>query len=296
MERRFSVHAGGNSQALSRCPGRTRAWMTALVLVSVASAAHAKPKRRDARAAFDRGVAAYQKGKYEAASEALARSFDLERDVDTLFAWAQSERKLDHCEKAIELYQKLLAFSLPAANKTVVEQKLDECRVVAAQPPPKATPVPVDAPATEPRPAEPRSTEPGPGPGTTAGAVDPSARPRPAPAVREAAVASPWYTDPVALGLLGAGLAATGAGTGFLISAKSLDGDAKKAATYDDTRELSDKARSRGNVGLIATGLGGALIAGGVVWIVMHRDTAEQHAVTGWLAPGGGGLAVAGAF
>jgi hypothetical protein len=33
-----------------------------------------------------------------------------------------------------------------------------------------------------------------------------------------------------------------------------------------------------------------------VVWIVMHRGSGEQRTVTGWLAPGGGGLAVTGAF
>src|SRR6185436_14201758 len=107
---------------------RGRAWPLALAVVLVAGAADAKPRRRDARVAFDRGVTAYQKGNFEAASEALGKSFTLERDVDTLFAWAQSERKLEHCDKAIELYEKLLAFNLPAANREAVETKLTECR------------------------------------------------------------------------------------------------------------------------------------------------------------------------
>jgi hypothetical protein len=50
-----------------------------------------------------------------------------------LFAWAQAERRLDHCEKAIELYLKLLEFPLPAANKSAVEDKIAECRVVLEQ-------------------------------------------------------------------------------------------------------------------------------------------------------------------
>ena len=53
---------------------------------------------------------------------------------------------------------------------------------------------------------------------------------------------------------------------------------------------------SRQTTGFILSGVGAALVAGGVVWIFTHRDSTEQRAVTGWLAPGGGGLAVAGAF
>jgi hypothetical protein len=105
-----------------------------------------------------------------------------------------------------------------------------------------------------------------------------------------------WYRDPVAIGLVGTGVIATGVGAGLLISASSLDSDYKHAATVGQARPLADKARSRGNLGLITTAAGGALVAGGIVWIVLHRDPAEQPPVTGWLAPGGGGLAVTGAF
>ena len=42
-------------------------------------------------------------------------------------------------------------------------------------------------------------------------------------------------------------------------------------------------------------GTGGALIVGGIIYIATRGST-EEHAVTGWLAPGGGGLAVAGGF
>ena len=73
---------------------------------------------------------AYQKGDFAAASEALANSFRIEPDVETLFAWAQSERQLEHCDKAIELFEKLLTFDLPAENKKVVRGKIDECKAL----------------------------------------------------------------------------------------------------------------------------------------------------------------------
>jgi len=100
------------------------------------------------------------------------------------------------------------------------------------------------------------------------------------------------------------GVAGAGAGTVLLISAGSLDSDSKAAfkdLRYDDSQRLADQAKSRGTLGYVTLGVGGALIAGGVVWIALrHRDAEPAQgtapAVTGWLAPGGGGLAVLGAF
>jgi tetratricopeptide (TPR) repeat protein len=257
----------------------------------MAGSADARPRRRDARAAFDRGVAAYQKGNFEAASESLARSFSIERDVDTLFAWAQSERKLDHCDKAIELYERLLAFNLPTANKTAVEQKLDECRTMIAQQKPAPEP-PAAATQVKPAPADPASEPAEP----AARVADRTIAPE-APTDRDTSVhARAWYTDPVALGFLGAGLAATGIGAGILASAKSLDNDANHAVTYDETVDLNQKAKSRASIGLITTSAGGALLVGGIVWIVLHRNTTESHPVSAWMAPGGAGVAFSGSF
>lgn len=288
MERRFAVHAGAEPKALIRRKA-PRAWSLAFVVavISIAGVAEAKPKRRDAKVAFDRGIAAYKKGSFEAASEALGKSFELERDVETLFAWAQAERKLEHCDKAMDLYEKLLAFDLPAANRTAVESKLAECRTIMAaqpkvEPPPAAPPSAAKVePKVEPPPAAPPPA---------------SVEPR-APAVTEPPPAArTWYKDPVAVSLLGAGLAASGVGTAVLISAKSLDNSAPGAATHDEATSRVDRAKSRGKIGLVTTAAGGALLVGGVVWIFLHRDTPEQQVVTGWLAPGGGGLAVTGAF
>ena len=261
--------------------------MIVLALAATASVAEAKPKRRDAKIWFDRGVAAYKKGTFEAASEALGKSFDLERDVDTLFAWAQSERKLEHCEKAIDLYEKLLTFDLPVANKEAVDAKLAECRTIVAQQKPAVAPPP------EPPPVAPKA-EPTPEPVRAAEQVTSPSGPSPISDARPAARA--WYKDPISLALVGSGAVATGVGVGFLFSAKSLDSQFKTASDYQKAQDLSNKAKSRGNIGFITTGVGGALVIGGVVWIFTHRGTTEQHTMTGWLAPGGGGLAITGLF
>ena len=142
MDPGFAVSAGADAaQALSGRAPRARIAMAVVLagvaLVAVARSADAKPRRRDAKAAFDRGIAAYQKGNYQGASDALGKSFDLERDPDTLYAWAQAERKLDRCDKAIDLYQQLLAFNLPGTNKEVIENLLAECRKIVAPDAPK---------------------------------------------------------------------------------------------------------------------------------------------------------------
>ena len=299
MERRLAVHAGPDAQALSRRRVRS-AWLAVAALLVVAGTADARPKRRDARTAFDRGVAAYQKGNYEAAAEALGKSFELERDVDTLFAWAQAERKLEHCDKAMRLYEQLLSFNLPAANRNAVEQKLAECRtVIAQQTPPPPEPVVPAAPPPAPRaPAAPPPTPSEPPPAAVAAPVvaPPPSEPVDHPEAPPVEGGRRWYTDPIALSLLGAGAVAGGVGVGFLVSAQSSSNKSKTAPDYPTAQSLKHTAEQRGTIGMVSTIGGGALLAGGVVWIVLHRDTRERHAVTGWLAPGGGGLAITGPF
>jgi len=260
---------------------------TALALAAIVAStgtADARPKRRDAKAAFDRGLAAYQKGNYVAAATALSQSFELERDADTLFAWAQSERKLERCDKALELYETVLRFELPPKNREAVERSIADCRaLVAAQQP--AEPAPVAPPApVEPAPVAPVSAV-SPSP---ANAVPPPL-PRPPPQA--------WYRDPLALALLGTGVVATGIGTGLLVYAHSLDEDSRNATTIDDARRFGDQARSRGNIGLVTLGAGGALVIAGVVRIVLHHRATERAELTAWSGPQGSrGLAITGAF
>ena len=306
MERRLAVHAGADAaQAVIR--RAQRIWIAAaaaVVLAGAAGTADARPKRRDAKAAFDRGVVAYQKANFQGAADALRKSFELEHDVDTLFAWAQAERKLDHCDKAIELYDQLLTLNLPPANRTVVEGKLAECRTVVAQqaPPPPVAPPPPREPAV------------------TAPVAPPPREPPVAPPPREAPVAPPspvvtapapvgtppetppgeprpyaFYKDPVALGLLGAAVVAGGVGVGYLAGSRSAENAAKKATTYQQVQSDNDKVDQRNKIGVGGLIAGGVLLGGGVGWILWkHHDSGERRTVTGWLAPGGGGLVISG--
>jgi hypothetical protein len=103
-----------------------------------------------------------------------------------------------------------------------------------------------------------------------------------------------WYREPLTLTLLGAGVLGTGIGTGFLISARSEHQAVSGSATLETARQHSDNAKSRLRVGQITGGVGVAFIGGGVVWMLLHRDSGERRTVAGWLAPGGGGLTISG--
>jgi hypothetical protein len=257
-----------------------------IAILVVASTAAAAPKRRDARAAFDRGVVAYQKGDFAAASEHLGTSFKLEADAETLFAWAQSERQLEHCDRALELFGTLLDLDIPAENKRAVQAKIEECKTfLAAQkpkepekqpekPPEKPDKV-AERPAVEPEVRAPRS-EPGP-PGPEGG--------------------SPWWKDPIGDSLVIAGLGGLGVGAYFLISANRAQSDADSNRNYWQFDELEAKAKRDGKIGLIAAGIGGALIIGGVIrYATRSTGETERATLSGWLSPEGGGLAALGRF
>jgi len=108
VERRLTVHAGAHRQALIA------------VLALVCSPAAAAPKSMKARVLFDKGVKLYTKGDYQAAADMLGKSAAIESDPETLFALAQTQRKLDHCDLAIPIYDRLLAMQLPAENKDTI--------------------------------------------------------------------------------------------------------------------------------------------------------------------------------
>jgi hypothetical protein len=251
MERGLRVHA--------RADGKMK---RALLLVAVlAGSASAAPKNKEARKEFDKGVSAYQKGDYVGAADAFARSNIIEPDAETLFAWAQSERKLDHCDKALDLYKKLLEMEMPAENKDAVRVQIGECNeIIEAQKPPEPPPDPT-----------------------------PPATPTPNPEGRA------WWKDPIGGALVGAGAVGLGLGVVFLVQGSSAESDKMNAANYDEYVMLNERATSRGQLGVISLVAGGALITTGVVWYATHKPS-KSPAVTGWLDGRGGGLAVSGGF
>jgi hypothetical protein len=268
--------------------------MLAAALVVGAVTAHAAPKKKDARAHFDRGVAAYTKGDYAAAVEALGMSFAIEKDPETLFAWAQTERKLGHCPTAIELYKQLLTMKMPAANKQAVQVQIRECSdIIAADQKPNPDKTvdakPVEQKHIEQEPVEPKPVEPV---SVTTESVET------APA-QDVTVVQPeqrsWWKDPIGGVLVGAGAIGIGLGVVFIVQARAADSDKNQAASYPEYESLADRAESRGRLGVISLVAGGALALGGIAWYATHKPSSETR-VTTMLLPSGGGLAVSGSF
>jgi tetratricopeptide (TPR) repeat protein len=241
----------------------------AIAALLAATPAIAAPKGKAAKAAFDRGVSAYTKGDFAGASEALGQSYKLEPDIETLFAWAQSERQQNKCDSAIELYNKLLDTDMPAENKDAVRTKLEECKaIIAAERKPEPEPV-----REEPIREEPPREEPPPADGKT-----------------------PWWKDPIGDALTISGVVALGVGGYFLYSGKQAEDKSFENEAQFETNQ--DKAESHGRIGVILTLTGGALIVGGVVRY-MTRDSGgskESTTVTGWVTGDSGGLAAFGRF
>ena len=321
MERRFAVHARAHRQALTA--------VVALVLAGTPVNAIAAPKGRAAKTQFDKGVVAYGKSDFVTASLAFGKSYALEADVEILFAWAQAERKQGNCDKASELYAKLLASKLPAENKVVVQGQLDECKRIledeqnkesaaervrvdqarAHQPrdeaykppsrplPPSSAPLSSPPPSSAPSSSAPPSSAPAPQSSPPTDSLDGSARASTDVSIHtSAAEPSPWYKDPAGDVLPGLGLAGVAFGGVMLMSASAASSDAKSAPTYDQFKALDDKAKSRGTIGVIAAGAGAALIIGGVIRYATRSTSTESSTVTGWLDAHSSGIAFAGTW
>lgn len=272
MEQRLTVHARAD-----RKMNRLAATLAILALAS--STAIAAPKKKAARAEFDKGVAAYTSGDYAAASEALGASFKLEEDVETLFAWAQTERKLDHCDKAIELYDKLLTMKLPEENKEAIRVSIEECKAIVAAQKPEPEPV------AQPEPEEPDKAPP---------MVDTKPERSPGPPPDEGSPSR--FKDPVGGVLTGLGLVGLGVGAVFMIQGSTADKDKASATSYNEYESLADKAESRGLYGVIGLAAGGALLVGGIIRYATVGGSKSETAVSGWVAPSGGGFALGGRF
>jgi tetratricopeptide (TPR) repeat protein len=252
-----------------------------LALTALVVPAHAAPKKKDAKAAFDRGVAAYQREDYAKAASELGKSFDLEADLETLYAWAQAERMQDDCDAASKLYRKLLGYDLPDENKEVIREKLEECRKILDEPdePIEVTEGEDGWPVGKPRE---RPTE---------DADQPERPGRPG---------TPWYTDKLGGALVAGGVIAIGAGTVFMMQAASAADDAQ--LSYEEFEAANARAESRGLMGSTALIIGGGLILGGVARYILRDDgsrparPASETVLVPWLNADGGGLATMGRF
>jgi tetratricopeptide (TPR) repeat protein len=259
------------------------------------TAAVAAPKTGHARADFERGVKAYQKQDYKTAAEAFSASYDAEADTETMFAWAQTERQLGRCDTAIDLYNRLLAGSLQAANREAIEKAKTECRELLAAMVGK----PGGKPEHVPTGSDERDSGDTTDAGTGSAGDDTVTVEQPVTVTRRAHVDHQWWQDPVGDTLTGFGVAGLVLAATFDIESQSRYAAASNVSTekeYDSELARANTDRSIA----IATGVGGGLALGiGISWYVLHHGDEEpkrHHALSGWIGNGGVGMVVGGAW
>jgi tetratricopeptide (TPR) repeat protein len=81
-----------------------------------------------ARAAYEKGTAAYALGDFAEAAKQYEAAFRLKLDPALLYNAAQAHRRANNRKRAIELYENLLRLFPNAPNRDVARQHLDELR------------------------------------------------------------------------------------------------------------------------------------------------------------------------
>ena len=241
---------------------RLAAIVAALGLALAASPAHAdaktEAKKRKAAAAEH-----HKAGRFDKALEQLAIAYTLSPEPDLLYAIAQMHVKLGDCGMAITYYERFLSTRPPAMPADAAREAIEVCKTqpppavaeeAPAPPPPVTQPAPVAAPPPQQRVDEPRR----------------------------------WYKDPLAGGLVAAGVASA---VIAVLSYRSAIGDldaADGATTYLEHAELVDDARGKRTLAAVLAGGGLALVGAGTVRYVMVRN--RKSSAVAVMPHGRGGL------
>jgi hypothetical protein len=214
----------------------------------------------EARALYDRGLAAYQAKDYPTAIRAFEAGFALEPRREFLFANAQARRLAGDCRGAVPLYQRFLEMGPPPVQASATQIALARCAQQMAVERLAPAPPLVIAPAPLPPPPPP-----------------------------------PWTHDRWGAALLATGVVGLGVGVGFLaasFAALPSDDASMKVGSdkmgYDSQRAVAESRHAIALVGLVG---GGALVAAGAaryLWVRHERRVrASLTIVPGGLALGG---------
>lgn len=218
-------------------------------LLCAAAIALAAPRSKKGPSYAEQGETAFDDGDVQAAAEAFELAYAEDPQPDYLFAWAQAERFLGRCERAVELYDALLQETVGSDEFTekqrakAVEAR-DECAVTleADRPPPPPPSVP-----------QPES-------------VDQLERP-----------SRRWYQDPLGGALVGVGSAILITGAIVRGTAVARSENARIAATEGAFESDHADSRKLGTVGVVAIGVGAAVLVTGVVrWVLLARRSSPQ--------------------
>ena len=106
----------------------TAAWAQAGGGAAAAAPAGGPTDEAAARAAYEKGTAAYALGDFAEAAKQYEAAFRLKLDPALLYNAAQAHRRANNRARAIELYENLLRVFPNAPNRDVARQHLDELK------------------------------------------------------------------------------------------------------------------------------------------------------------------------
>lgn len=303
-----------------------------VVAASTAHAAPWEPKGKPARALLDEGRGAFKAGDYARAADLFFRSSEAEANLNAQWNAAQALAAAGEWKRAADLLDQLVKDrTLPRKRRAEIEKRhrvavvfvaadfaaaaqrwddaSDVLRKLLADPAigdrdrasasaaieavaqARAQAEAAAAEAERAREAEAerarREAEAEREPAAVMRQPDPVASPAP-PTERPSRVG-----DIVAWSLLGVGTVGAGIGAGLLWNAGELEDDANNETNQQRVIELRDRADSRRTAGLVALGVGGAVLIAGAIKLAIPPD-APQPAVQ--RTAGGAVVLVGGVF
>ncbi|MFT3698374.1 MAG: tetratricopeptide repeat protein [Kofleriaceae bacterium] len=227
----------------------------ALVL-AMCGIAHAEPTADAKKHAGELAVESqqhYKRGEFEVAVALLRQAYALYPQPNLLYNLGRALESMNDKQGAVDAYKQYLASADQVEDRGAIERRVTtlqtEIDAAKAKPVEPAPPVkPIETPPVVQAPI----------------VVQP---PPPAPE-RETSIA-PWIT-------MGIGVAIGGAGIGFALDARDQHQKAIDASIGADAKVYDDNAHRNALVANIGFAVGGAVVIGGLVWLIVDRHHAPK--------------------
>lgn len=202
----------------------------------------------DAASELETAVALYEEGKFEEAARAFRKAFAIEPSPRYLYAWAQAERESGNCSAAVDLYQQFIEQGASEGGVAAAEENISRCEAQLQQE------------------ASRRARE-----------EEEEEERRRALEAASQKQNRPWYLDPLGGSLVGVGMGGLVAGGVLLGLAGAEAGSSQE--TVQDFRDSLERERNLWIAGAVVAGVGGVLVAGGVVrWFVVKNGQGREQA------------------
>ncbi len=241
-----------------------------LVTLLIPGSVRAQPEQ-DANKLFAEGLRLYVEKNYEEAAKVLEQAYDAKAEQRTLFAWAQATRLSGKCEESKELLTQYVANGANGKQSRAAFKLMEDCEPKAESETDEgstddgsATDTTDDSEENE------NSTD-----TEDEGSQDAFVTETNDSDLNEK---SPWYTDPVALGLLASGVVGVAVGSYSYSEALSLEEEGMEPGTdHGEFLRLKGEAEDNRKIAVIAGATGAVLIGAGITYLVLRDPLSGEE-------------------